>query len=226
MTQSNFGTAGFLKHHSLSNEYESTAFPIQRILSQQNNVMPVSVKDCYRKDGRIFVDIQVIIKQIDADGHGHSNTTIFEIPYLPLAGGGFSIEIEPQAGDVGLAVFCDRDISSFKETFSESLPPSRRKNHSGDAIYLGAFAVPNPDFLIKANFSEKRWDIVGDVNITGNLTASKNLDIGGNADVKGNTSADGDISSGGSIKDGEGITLGTHTHTSGAPGSPTSPPVP
>ena len=219
MTNSNFGTAGFLKHHTLSNEYETTAFPINKIISQQNNIMPVSVVDCYRKDGRIFVDIKVIIKQIDADGHGHSNNTIFEIPYLPLAGGGFSIEIEPQVGDVGLAVFCDRDISSFKETFSETLPASRRKNHSGDAIYLGAFAAQSPDFTIKANFSEKRWDIVGDVNITGNLKASQNLDVGGNASTSGN------ISSGGSIKDGGGIVLGTHTHTSGEPGAPTSPPT-
>lgn len=218
MTKPNFGYAGFLKRHTLSNEYEKTKFPIEKLLREANGAMPVEVIASYKKDDRLVVDIKIAIKQTDADGHGHSHNTIFEVPYLPLSGGGFTIEIEPQVGDTGLAIFCDRDISAFKESFQESLPASRRYHHIADAIYLGAFPSQSPNFSIKANFSEKRWDIVGDINHTGNFKSSGNTDIGGTLDAQGN------IKSGGSVTDGGGIVLGTHTHTSGEPGSPTSPP--
>jgi hypothetical protein len=52
-----------------------------------------------------------------------------------------------------------------------------------------------------------------------------NLSVNGDITVTGDVNASGDVSAQGDVKAGL-ISLKNHTHTSGAPGSPTSPPLP
>ncbi|GAA3676685.1 phage baseplate assembly protein V [Acetobacter lovaniensis] len=57
----------------------------------------------------------------------------------------------------------------------------------------------------------------GQIHITGNATIDRDVEIDGNLHVKGNVTCDSDVTA-------SGISLKSHTHASGAQGSPTSPP--
>ena len=59
------------------------------------------------------------------------------------------------------------------------------------------------------------------------ITASDGVTINGvKIDSSGNLTSPATITGQGDVKTGSGISLGTHTHTSTSPGSPTSPPLP
>ena len=54
-----------------------------------------------------------------------------------LQGGLSGIIVNPQVGDIGLAIFADRDISTVIDTKAQASPPSKRVMSMSDGIYIG-----------------------------------------------------------------------------------------
>src|SRR5439155_20845185 len=67
------------------------------------------------------------------------------LPYVRMQGGKNAIILDPQVGDIGLAVFCDRDISSVQAARDFANPASSRRSDMADGVYIGGLlnAIPN-----------------------------------------------------------------------------------
>ena len=90
------------------------------------------------------VNVQPLVNQIDGSGNVTPHGTVYSLPYFRLQGGTSAIILDPVAGDIGVAVFCDRDISSVKRSKAQANPGSRRMFDMADGLYLGGFlnAIP------------------------------------------------------------------------------------
>lgn len=84
-----------------------------------------------------FVDLQPLVNQLDGAGNSEPHAPVFDCPYFRLQGGSNAVIIDPQIGDIGIAVFADRDISSATANKGEANPGSKRKFSMADGLYLG-----------------------------------------------------------------------------------------
>lgn len=96
-----------------------------------------------------FVDIIPLVTMLDGAGSVVQPTTIYNAPFSRLQGGVSAIVIDPVVGDLGVALFADRDISAVKSSKKSSPPGSLRRNSSSDAIYLGGLLNGVPSQYIK-----------------------------------------------------------------------------
>lgn len=85
---------------------------------------------------------------------------------------------------------------------------------SGDA------ELEAPNFKLKGNMSlDGTLDVTGDATLKSKLSVSKDVAVTGKVDVNGIIKSMADVQT-------PTVKLNTHLHTSAAPGSPTTPPVP
>jgi phage baseplate assembly protein gpV len=122
------------------------------MLSKANTCLPVKVVAVINSGGVEpvgFVDVLPLVNQIDGKGESTPHTTIYNIPYFRLQGGADAIIIDPVVGDVGAAIFCQRDISCVKKTKKQSNPGSYRKYDLSDGLYFGGFLNGTPSQYIR-----------------------------------------------------------------------------
>ena len=142
MSQPNNGE-GFLGLQSLQSggsEFNAQMFLIQSVLSKISTVTLVQVKAVTNNGGVEpvgFVDILPLVNQIDGAGNAVQHGTIYKCPYFRLQGGTDAIILDPKVGDIGIALFADRDISSVTANRSQANPGSRRRFDMSDGLYLG-----------------------------------------------------------------------------------------
>lgn len=83
------------------------------------------------------VDVQPLVNQLDGSGNPHPQGILYSLPVFKLQGGLSGIIVNPQKGDIGLAIFADRDISTVIDTKAQASPPSKRVMSMSDGIYIG-----------------------------------------------------------------------------------------
>lgn len=100
-----------------------------------------------------FVNVQPLVNQLDASNQAVSHGTIYNLPYFRLQGGDNAVIIDPQIGDIGLAIIEDRDISSVKANRGQANPGSKRIFDMADGLYLGGFlnGAPTQYFQFSAD---------------------------------------------------------------------------
>jgi hypothetical protein len=103
----------------------------------------------------------------DSAGNTKPHKTIFKCPYLRIQGGANAIILDPQVGDIGIAVFADRDITTATKTKAQSPPSSRRKFSMADGLYLGGVLNGTPTQFVR--FSTTGIEIHSPTQV--NLTA-------------------------------------------------------
>lgn len=112
---------------------------------------------------------QIMVNQISGDGTAVPHGPIYNIPFFRLQGGKNAIVLDPVKGDIGVAIFCMRDISSVKANKAASNPGSFRQYDYADALYLGGFLNGSPEQYVQfTNDSD------------GNPTGINVLDVNGN----------------------------------------------
>lgn len=155
-----------------------------------------------------FVDVQPMVHQVDGAGKPTPHGTINHLPYFRLQGGADAVILDPKVGDIGIAVFCSRDISAVKRQKKDASPGSRRRYDWADGVYIGGVLNGVPNQYVR--FSETGVNIVTLQNLT--ISAlNVTLDSSGNLKVKGEVTA----------KDGAShVTLSAHTHSGGAAPTP------
>lgn len=120
-------------------DFNNLNFVIQQLLAKVQTSLPVKVIACTNSGGVSpvgFVDVVPMVDQMAADGKSVPHTTIYNLPYSRIQGGTNAIIIDPQVGDIGVAVFASRDISRVKNTKKSGLPGSHRKYSFSDGMYL------------------------------------------------------------------------------------------
>ena len=111
---------------------------IARALSGVSCAMPVKVVAVNSVNKT--VDIHILVTLSNADGVSIPHKTIYACPYCTVASGTSAILLTPTVGDVGLAVFADRDISGVvRLAGAKDAPAASTRTHDyADAIYIGA----------------------------------------------------------------------------------------
>lgn len=127
--------------------------------------------------------IQPLVQKIDGNNNVYPRGVIDNVPYLRVQGGANAVVIDPVAGDIGLAAFCDRDISMVKRTGEEAAPNSLRQYDLNDAVYLYTCMAGAPTQYI--HFKNSGIDIktTGDVNINGLIIRSDGTLVTKDGDV-------------------------------------------
>ncbi|MHB1953090.1 MAG: hypothetical protein ACYCOU_05030, partial [Sulfobacillus sp.] len=116
----------------------------------------VKVKACTNKGGLSAVgtvDVQILVNQIDGQGISTPHVTMYGLPYLRLQGGSNAVIVDPQVGDIGIAVFASRDITNVKSTKGQSNPGSYRMHDFADGLYLGGLLNGIPTQFVQFSSS-------------------------------------------------------------------------
>lgn len=112
---------------------------IRAALSGVRTAMPVKVVSVTNSGGVSpvgYVDIQPLVSAVDGSGEVWPHGVVHSVPYMRIQGGANAVILDPQAGDIGIASVCDRDISAIKGAQSSAPPGSGRKHDISDAVYL------------------------------------------------------------------------------------------
>jgi len=200
------------------NDYKALLFVIQQLIKKIQTTTLVKVI-AVRNSGGLApvgsVDVQPLVNILDAAGNGHARGVLHNLPYLRIQGGKNAVIIDPEVGDIGMAGFCSRDISTVKRTRERSNPGSWATHSESDGLYLGGFLNGLPTQYVR--FSGEGVELHSPTAIT--LSAPKvtidtpTMNITGNVNVAGNMGVAGDLTN----KD---INVGsTHVHSGVQTGS-------
>lgn len=142
------------------------------------------------------VDIRPMVNQIDGSNPPNPTpfVTVYDVPYMRIQGGASAVIIDPQVGDIGIAVFASRDISKVQSTKAQANPGSYRQYDLGDALYVGGLLNGTP--LQYIQFTDAGISIVSPASVaitaptiamdgavdgiimTGDANATDNLHVG------------------------------------------------
>jgi len=148
------------------------------------------------------VQVLPAIKMIGTNNEQVPRAPIANVPVFVLGAGGFGISFNLRAGDTGLLIACDRDISIFTQSGGESSPQSTRMKSFSDSYFLPDvmknFTVLGEDLdnlVIQKNDGSVRISLSDDTVkiVAPNIELSGLTEITGNLAVIGNITATGNI---------------------------------
>ena len=222
-------TTGAIRPQTTWGNNNNYIFAVRQAMAKLQTATLVQIEAC-TNEGDLspvgFVDVTPLVNQVDGAGNPTPHVTIYNLPYLRVQGGSNAVIIDPEPGDIGVAVFASRDISKVKSTKDQANPGSLRQYDFADGLYLGGMLNDEPEQYVQLNsdglkivspntITLQAPNIVLDGAVTqsgGDVTMSQNLAVSGKATVAGDVTATG-------------TSLHTHKHISAASGSPTSPPI-
>lgn len=143
---------GALLPSSTWGEFNNIAFMVQQALGKMQTATLVRIESCTNAGGLSpvgYVDVTPLVNQLDGQGNPTPHVTIYNLPYFRLQGGANGIIIDPQKGDIGVAVFASRDISQVKTTKKQGNPGSHRQYSFADGMYLGGMLNGTPTQYIQ-----------------------------------------------------------------------------
>lgn len=176
-------------------EWASIRFIVASILSRIQTSAPVMVVSCTNNGGLSpwgTVNVQPLISQVFGDNTAIPNGQLYELPYLRIQGGINAVIIDPAPGDIGLACFCSRDISSLKQqsaidqtkagSIPSVTPASARQYNISDGFYMGGGLNAQPTQYVR--FGSDEIEIVSPTKIrlsapTIEIAASDQVNITG-----------------------------------------------
>ena len=133
---------GFQQPSSGSSEHNATDFIVRMILGQLATATVVRVEAVDAGAGT--VDVLPLVNQVNGIGDAQAHGIIYGLPYVRIQGGVNAIIMDPLAGDLGLAVFANRDISAVKANKAPSNPASSRVMDWADGVYVGGILNAAP----------------------------------------------------------------------------------
>lgn len=220
------GYAGQSGLGTFRTSYNALHFIVRQFLGEVRTCTLVKVLEC-TNSGDVSevgsVDVQPLVNLIDGLGYSAPHATVFNLPYFRVQGGSNAIIIDPSPGDIGLAVFADRDISSVKVTKEQANPASRRRFSISDGIYIGGILNGTP-----TQYWQFNSDGMAALDKNGNTITMDGSGVTINGvliDRSGNISGAGTVQASGEGTFG-GHTVGEHIHGGVTPGSgSTEPPT-
>lgn len=211
------------------------SFLVENIINRQiNTALPVRVDSCTKPGAggaAGYVSATPLICQRGADGNALQPVSIPKLPFFRLQCGKAAVVIDPQPGDVGLAVFAQKDCSALRVGETEPVQAgSFRAFDMSDGFYIGGFLGVPPETFVHLDPEARSVTVTGPksvtvnadekitlnaplVEVTGRIVQTGEMASGGGSSFTG-----GFTNTGGRIVS-NGITLETHTHTGVESGS-------
>lgn len=196
---------GKKKLNSASSEFNVLSFLIEQHIKGINTCELVRVVNVNTDK---TVDILPLLNQIDGLGQAVPQSSVYQIPYGRIQAGTNGLVIEPQVGDIGLCVYCQRDISGIKTIKGQANPLSDRYFSPSDGVYVCSVASLNKEPVRFIHFKQDGIEINGNGNVTVNAvkaTIDCPVAINGDLTVNGNVTAAGDVKA-------VAVSLLTHIH--------------
>lgn len=185
---------GSATRDDLYGDKNGLSYAVRRIIhGELNAIFPVVVVSVDAGAKRLVVS--PLINQVTPDNQDIGHTNLHDIPYGYEQAGECVIQIDPQAGDVGIVVCSYRDISRLKAARKAGTPATMRCYAWEDAIY------------IRTLWTEKPPENVISISPEGGIALTSPHPVTVNADlhVNGAIMASGDVTGGG-------ISLDKHVH--------------
>lgn len=212
---------------------------MQRLIRGINTAQLVRVQAVHPDQETVgFVDVTPLVQQQQTDGVVIDTAPMYRLPYLRVQGGVSAIVLDPVIGDIGLAVFAQRDITTAVATRAVGPAATNRAYDAGDGLYLGGFLNANPTqylaFLPDAAgiklFTPGDLTMIAEGNMSVQVGGNLTVEVGGNVAVSAAaTTWAGPVTFADPITAPEatinGIPVSTHKHISASPGSPTGTPI-
>lgn len=172
---------------------------------------PAIVESFDRTNARATIKPAFMAK--DSSGESIEQDFLYNVPVRFCGGGGFAASLPLVKGDTGWLIFCDRDLSIFKQSRQVSPVNTNRMHAQEDAFFLpdamqtnnvsgsdsGKAVFQAIDGSIKVAMSNSEVEVIGDLHITGDVTVS------GNITATGTITATVDVIGGG-------VSLKNHVH--------------
>jgi hypothetical protein len=197
--------------YSGSSQFTAQAFLINQMMNGRNIATLVQIKAVTNSGGLSpvgFVDVLPLVNQLDGDRNAVPHAIVRGIPYFRMQGGTDAIILDPKVGDIGMAVFADRDISAVKASKAAANPGSARRSDMADGMYIGGFLNGIPAQYVQftaaginvvsptaVSITAPAINSAGEWTHTGRLTASTDV-VGGGKSLK--THVHGGVAPGGS----------------------------
>lgn len=213
--QPNFGAA------ELSVEALRTQALILSLIKDIRTAIPVKVVAVYPGTGTPptigKVDVQPLVQTVDGSGKLWNLGVTYGASFCRIQAGNTAIVVDPAVNDIGLAVACDRDISSVIAAAGIAAPGSSRTHDISDLVYL--YSVVSAEAVTQY--------ILANANGITLLSPNTITIQGAHIKMIGPIDANGaQISASGEITDAAGKVLGTHKHNGVQTGTgDTGPPV-
>lgn len=160
--------------------YNQIAYLVRAMMGELNVAIPVRVTKVMPGNGSVgYVQALPLVNDMDAQGNAVDVAVIPQLPYFRLQGGKVAIITDPVIGDIGIAVFCQKDVSNVVAGTTEPVQAgSFRKFSMSDGYYIGGFLNQAPETFLQLNqdgtailTANGGVTINGDVVINGELTA-------------------------------------------------------
>ena len=210
MSQNSQGRSGQADLASIASEYGALSFLVSQIINMRSTVQLVRVQAVTNAGGMAAagtVDVLPLVNQLDGQRNTVPHGTVFGLPYVRLQGGANAVILDPQVGDIGIAVIADRDISAVKASKAQANPGSMRRGSFADGLYIGGVLNGAPAQVVRfaadgihvtsptaVHITAPSIASAGDWQHTGTITASVDVIAGG---VSGKMHTHGGVSSGG-----------------------------
>ena len=161
LPNSSGGTPGQQQSSDGTSPFNANAFLVRMMLARLATATLVKVM-AVTNDGGVepvgFVDILPLVNMVDGDGNASPHGTIFGCPYMRVQGGADAVILDPKVGDIGIAVFASRDLSSVIANKAQSNPGSDRRYDWADGLYVGGVLNGVPQQWIR--FSDDGIELV------------------------------------------------------------------
>lgn len=131
--------------------YNRDTFVMRQLIAQISTAKIVKVLAVNpTSPGRGTVDVQPTVNQIDGQDNATPHGKIFGVPYCSWQYGKNAVLADPVAGDMGVMICADRDISAVKATKDIGPPGSSRQYDAADGVYLGGLlTTEDPEQYVK-----------------------------------------------------------------------------
>ena len=193
----NGAVQGIADIYAKETEFNQLSFLVRTMMNKGiNTAIPVRVTKVMASSGSVgYVQALPLVNDMDAQGNAVDVAVIPSLPYFRLQGGKVAVITDPVVGDIGVAVFAQKDTSNVVAgTEKPVVAGSFRKFSMSDGWYIGGFLNQNPETFLQLN-----------QNGTAVLTANSGITINGDITLNGKLTATGDIK-------GNGHSLSNHYH--------------
>lgn len=189
MTENTTNTQGYAGQAGLTQaggQFNSIWFVVQQALGLIGTIKLAKVVAVDTE--AMQVDVHPLVNMMDGLGNTQKHGNVLALPYFRLQGGSNAVIIDPQVGDIGVVLICDRDISSVKAARDEANPGSKRRFDLADGLYLGGFLNGDPTNIVRITADEITIEHGTKVTIK-----APTVIVDGNLEVTGTSSFDGAV---------------------------------
>ena len=142
------------KLNTAASEYNALSFMIeQAIKGMVNTAIPVRVDSCTKpgpNGAAGYVSATPLVQQRGADGNSLMPVSLPQLPFFRFCGGTAAVVLDPQPGDVGLAVFSQQDASNLEAGKTDPVQAgSFRCFDMSDGIYIGGILGKTPTVYVE-----------------------------------------------------------------------------